>query len=265
MKKAVPVTVLVLLFGAAAWYSLTRPPEEIHELPLPQLTPAPQLTEQAPLTAPENTTVESEAEVAPEAETPPEPLPVLTESDTEITQALADIAGTARLADYLVIDQLISRAVAAIDSLTTRRVAVNINPIRPAPDKFIVTTEAEALLLSAENFARYDGHVALLRAMDSDTLMAFYRRYYPLFQQAWEENGGEGLFTDRLLAVIDNLLEAPDLAGPVYLVKPEAVYLFEDPELEAMTAGQKILVRMGSAHAAVVREKLEAIRAALNP
>ena len=119
MKKAVPVTALVLLFGAAAWYSLTRPPEEIHELPLPQLTPAPQLTEQAPLPAPENTTVESEAEVAPEAETPPEPLPVLTESDAEITQALADIAGNARLADYLVIDQLISRAVAAIDSAPT--------------------------------------------------------------------------------------------------------------------------------------------------
>ena len=262
MKKAVPVTVLVLLFGAAAWYSLTRPPEVIHELPPPQLAPAPQVTEQAPLPAPENTTVQSEPEAEPEA--PPEPLPALTESDAEITQALADIAGTARLADYLVIDQLISRAVAAIDSLTTRRVAVNINPIKPAPDKFIVTTEAEALLLSAENFARYDGHVALLRAMDSDALVAFYRRYYPLFQQAWEENGGEGLFTDRLLAVIDNLLETPDPAGPVYLVKPEAFYLFEDPELEAMTAGLKILVRMGSAHAAVVREKLEAIRAALN-
>jgi hypothetical protein len=263
MKKAIPVTVLVLLFGAAAWYSLTKPPEAIQELPPPQSTPAQQPAEQPPLSAPASAPVYSEPEAEPEA--PPEPLPELTESDAEVTQALADIAGTARLADYLVADQLISRAVASIDSLTTRRVAVSINPVRAAEDKFIVDTEDDALLLSPQNYARYDGYVALLQAMESDALIAFYRRYHPLFQQAWEENGGEGTFDDRLLAVIDNLLEAPDPAGPVYLVKPEAVYLFVDPELEAMTAGQKVLFRMGSANAAVVKEKLRAFRAALNP
>ena len=56
--------------------------------------------------------------------------------------------------------------------------------------------------------------------------------------------------------MIDHLLETPDVPGPIYLSKPEAVYLFEDPELEAMTAGQKILVRMGSVNASVVKEKL---------
>ncbi len=261
MKKAVPVVVLILFFGGAAWWSLTKPPEVIHELPPPQVAPVQPATEQ-PLPAPANTTVYSEPEIEPEV--PPEPLPALAESDTDITQALADIAGSARLADYLVDDQLISRVVASIDSLTSRQVPVHINPVRPAGDKFIVDTEGDDLVLSPENFARYDGYVALLRDMDSDALVSTYRHYYPLFEQAWEENGGEGAFNDRLVAVIDNLLAAPDPAGPVYLVKPEAVYLFEDPQLEAMTAGQKVLVRMGSANAAVVREKLKEIRALLN-
>ncbi len=101
--------------------------------------------------------------------------------------------------------------------------------------------------------------------MDTDSVMKFYRRYAPLFQQAWEENGGAGSFNDRLLEVLDNLLSTPDVPGPVYLTKPEAVYLFEDPELEAMTAGQKVLVRMGSANAAVVKEKLAELRAELSP
>ncbi len=57
----------------------------------------------------------------------------------------------------------------------------------------------------------------------------------------------QGSVNDRLIEVIDNLLATPDVEGPVYLTKPEAVYLFEDPELEALTAGQKVLLRMGSA------------------
>ena len=63
---------------------------------------------------------------------------------------------------------------------------------------------------------------------------------------------------------IDYLLETPDVPGPVYLAKSEAVYLFEDPELEAMTAGQKVLVRMGSANATLVKEKLTEVKEELN-
>jgi hypothetical protein len=144
-------------------------------------------------------------------------------------------------------------------------VPVNINPIKSADDKFIVETEGENLVLSPQNYARYDGYVALLKDMDGDSMVMFYRQYYPLFQQAWEENGGQGSFDDRLFEVIDNLLATPDLSGPVYLFKPEAVYLFEDPELEAMTAGQKVLVRMGSANAEVVKQKLVEFRATLSP
>jgi len=258
MNKAVPVIVLVLLFGAAAWYFLTKPPEAVHELPPPEIAPAQTVTEQ-PLPVPETTVVEDVPEAEPEVVL--QPLPALSESDTEVTQALADIAGSARLADYLVVDQLISRAVASIDSLTSRQVPVHISPVRPAGDKFIVETDGEKLVLSPENFARYDGYIALLREMDSEALVAFYRRYYSLFQQAWEQNGGEGSFNDRLAEVIDNLLQTPEPSEPVYLVKPEAVYLYEDPELEALTAGQKVLVRMGSANAAVVKEKLKAFKA----
>ena len=65
--------------------------------------------------------------------------------------------------------------------------------------------------------------------------------------------------------VIDHMLGTPDVPGPVYLYKPEAFYLFEDPELEAMTAGQKVLVRMGSANAATVKETLTKVRAGLSP
>ena len=254
MKKTVPFLLLVILFAAAAWYSFTKEPDAVHELPPPQLPTAMPVTEQQPQAEPQNE--EIMAYIEPEPEVVPDPLPPLNESDPQVTQALAEIVGADPLAEYLVKGAAISRIVATVDRLTSRQVSAQINPIKPAADKFIVDTEGESVVLSAKNFARYDGHVALIQNADTEMLVALYQHYSPLFQTAWEENGGEGSFNERLLEVIDHLLETPDVPGPIYLSKPEAVYLFEEPELEAMTAGQKILVRMGSVNASVVKEKL---------
>ncbi len=263
MKKVVPILLLILLFAGAAWYSFMKPTDPVHELSPPAIAPASTTTRDQSPPVTEEVVVYPEPEPVPV--TPPEPLPALNESDPDVMQGLADIAGADPLTQYLVTDQVISRVVASIDSLTSRQVPVHINPIRPAENKLLIDKEGESLILSTQNFARYDGYVELLQNMDAGLLVTFYRRYYPLFQQAWEENGGLGQFNDRLFEVIDNLQETPDIPGPVYLTKYEAVYLFDDPELEAMTAGQKVLARMGSANASIVKEKLLQLRAGLTP
>jgi hypothetical protein len=261
MKKAIPVLFLVVLFGGAAWYSFTRQPDSIHELPAAYVPPVIPVKTQQPDSQPE--TIIEDREPLPEPE--PEPLPPLNESDAGLTFALTDVFGAAQMANYLVKDQAISRLVATIDSLTSRQVPLQINPLRPVGDTFQIETEGENLVLSTQNFLRYDSYVELIRYADNTALVGIYQNFSPLFQQAWEENGGEGSFEKRLDEVIDHLLETPDVPGPVYLTKPEAVYLFKDSDLEAMTAGQKVLVRMGSANAAIVKDKLTEIRAQLNP
>ena len=67
-------------------------------------------------------------------------------------------------------------------------------------------------------------------------------------------------FNDRLVEVIDNLLETPDVEQPVNLVRPKVMYQFDEPELEELSAGQKLLVRMGPENAAVLKAKLREIR-----
>ncbi len=263
MKKSAPFILLTILFAAAAWYFFTKESKKIDELPPPELPPAQAYTEPQPEPVPPAENVSRPP--APALEVLPDLLPVLAESDPEVREALAQAVGPNALAEYLVRDQVVSRFVAMVDSLTSRQVPSLINPVKPPADKFIAESEDGSTVMSTKNFARYNGYVALIQNMDADALLAAYQRYYPLFQQAWEENGGEGSFDERLGEVIDNLLKTPDVPGPVYLTKPEAVYLFADPELESMTAGQKILVRMGSANASVVKEKLAELRAALNP
>ena len=101
----------------------------------------------------------------------------------------------------------------------------------------------------------------LAEAVKTKQLVAVYVRFYPLFQQAFKDLGyPSGYFNDRLIEVIDDLLAAPDLQGPVKLVRPKVMYQFADPDLEARSAGQKILIRMGSENAARIKAKLKEIR-----
>jgi hypothetical protein len=87
---------------------------------------------------------------------------------------------------------------------------------------------------------------------------------YPLFQQAFVELGyPDGYFNDRLIEVIDHLLEAPEPKGPVKLVSPKVLYEFADPELERLSSGQKMMIRVGPENEARLKAKLREIRAAV--
>ena len=63
-----------------------------------------------------------------------------------------------------------------------------------------------------------------------------------------------------LLLLIPGGSPAAQQAGPVKLVRPKVLYQFADPELEGLSAGQKIMVRMGPENAAKVKAKLREIR-----
>jgi hypothetical protein len=103
--------------------------------------------------------------------------------------------------------------------------------------------------------------VRIAELIDAQKLGDVYVRLYPLFQQAYEELGyPKKYFNDRLLAVLDHLLATPDLNEPVKLVQPNVFYVYADPDLEARSAGQKILMRMGSKNEAKIKAKLREIK-----
>jgi hypothetical protein len=101
----------------------------------------------------------------------------------------------------------------------------------------------------------------MLERVDAKQLAGIYLRYYPWFQQAYEELGyPKGYFNDRLVAVIDHLLAAPEPSGPILLTQPKVLYQYLDPQLEALSAGQKTLVRMGPDNARRVKARLRELR-----
>ena len=115
--------------------------------------------------------------------------------------------------------------------------------------------------LNSYNYDRYDVLVGLLADADLAALADVYRRFYPLFQSAYVDLGyPDGYFNDRLVEVIDHLLETPDISGPVSLTRPHVLYEFADPELESLSSGQKLLLRMGAEHRSRVKQALKEFR-----
>ena len=72
-----------------------------------------------------------------------------------------------------------------------------------------------------------------------------------------------GYFNDRLIAAIDDMLAAPELARPPELQLVQGRYLYVDPALESRSVGQKLMMRLGAANEAKLKTKLRAIRTLL--
>jgi hypothetical protein len=190
-------------------------------------------------------------------------LPRLEESDSAVSAALNGLWGTAGTGIFRT-DTFIRRVVATVDNLPRHKAAERLRPLQPAPGQFRTAEAGDALTVRADNAARYATYMRLTKAIDSEKLVGAYVRFYPLFQQAYEELGYPGsYFNDRLIQVVDHLLAAPDMPAQVRLVQPKVFYEFAEPELESRSAGEKIMMRIGPENAAVVKAKLREIRAAL--
>jgi len=192
------------------------------------------------------------------------PLPALADSDAALSDALARVAGAAAVKDYLLPENIIRHLVVTIDNLPRQKVAVEKRPTGPVAGSFAADGDELHATLDPQNYARYQPLVAVVGKLDMRQVAAVYMRFYPLFQQAYQNLGyPNGYFNDRLVQVIDNLMATPQPEGPIALVRPNVMYVFADPTLESRPAGQKLLIRMGADNAAVIKTKLTELRAAI--
>jgi len=194
----------------------------------------------------------------------PEPLPTLNESDAPLRESLERLFGDVAMQQMLVPEDLVRHIVVTVDNLPRQKVAVEKRPLKAVPGQTAVVESGDTVTLSERNYARYAPIMRLVQGTDTRALADLYIHFYPLFQKAYEDLGYPGqYFNDRLVEAIDDLLAAPELAGPVALVQPRVFYEFADPKLEGRSAGQKVLIRMGRENAAVVKAKLRELRAAV--
>jgi len=246
---AAAVGVVALSVGAVLYISNRKP----------DTPPAPVAAAPKPL-PPEEPAVKYPVEAEPAAE----PLPTLDQSDAPLLGALAGLIGKVPAEKFIVPEGLIRKIVVTVDNLPETKVAERLRPMHPVTGNFAAAGPEDALTLNPANYDRYKPMVDVIRSVDDQQLMAIYTRYYPLFQDAYANLGHPPqYFNDRLVEVIDHLLATPDVKGPIKLTQPNVLFEYADPKLESLSAGQKVLIRMGSANATVVKEKLRSLRTRL--
>lgn len=191
-------------------------------------------------------------------------LPAPEHSDAPILEALLGLASRSTLARFLNMQDFARRFVVTVDHLPRELIPTQLNAARPMPGKLVVAEEGDAVTLQPANFARYDAFVHFAESLDARKTVAVYLRFYPLLQSEYQAMGfPHGHFNDRVVEAIDDMLAAPEVTGPIRLVQPKVHYRYADPLLEKLSAGRKIMIRVGPANAARLKKVLRAIRAEL--
>lgn len=251
--------ILVLLLVSLAvvffWPGKSSEPPSISELGIPPAAP-----------------LEAEPEIRyplPEVETPPPgpeeqalpPLPALGQSDSFTKDLLAQLFGESTRKQLLAPQQFLRRLVLIIDAIPRKDLPRQHLPVHPPGGRFETTGEDGAKVIASANFRRYAPYVKLAEAAPTERLAKAYLRIYPLLEEAYREMGHpKGYFHDRMIAVLDHLLATPQVKEPIPLVKHVTQYRYADPKLESLSAGQKILLRMGSENASRIKAVLQKLR-----
>lgn len=249
------------LLGTAAflWLSESRPPVAPPAAASPLVEAAP------PAAAPAT---------EPVVRYPVDPIPAAQEVTASLDPeaALTELFGRKAVLSMFQLQDFPRRFVATVDNLGRSHAPVGLWPVNPTGGRFIVEKQNSADVISADNGLRYTPYVLLIETVDLRRVVAVYRRLYPLLQKAYEDIGyPKSYFNDRLVDVIDELLATPDITGPqgVYLptingpIQPErpwVLYEFDDPALQSLSAGQRILLRMGPVNERRMKTKLAEVR-----
>lgn len=251
-----PVLPVVLLLFAAAliaalyyWYTHERQPA----LDSVTFTTPPVAT--APAEPPIRHPIQR-----PQAE-PAKPLPPLADSDEAARDAAGGFIDKQLLDRLFNLSSVVRRFVVTVDNLPRPKIPQRYNIAKPVAGQFLFDGKGDAVTISPANYRRYTAYVRLAETIDTQQMVSAYVYFYPLLQEEYQNLGyPKKYFNDRVIEAIDDLLAAPEVAQPVELLRPKVNYEFADSELERLSAGQKIMIRMGSDNAARVKAKLREIR-----
>lgn len=269
---AAAALILLAIGGGYYWWQQRKP--AVPPVSTAVTEPAPVATAPAPV-APAASEPAIQHPVDVPAPTTAEAPRTLDQSEGVIVQALSALLGSKPGASMVRRDDFVRRAVATIDNLGRAHAAPRLWPVNPMAGKFSVEQDGGKEIISQANSVRYSAFVAFAESLDSARAATLYKQNYPLFQTAYKELGyPRGYFNDRMVAVIDQLLATPEPAGPLAVkltevkgevasTQPWTRYEFADPQLEALPAGQKALLRMGPENARKLKAKLKEFRVAI--
>jgi hypothetical protein len=214
------------------------------------------------------------APVAPPGELQPVKIPAAAQplAADQIGSAITAFLGSKAALTFFQLTDFPRKFVATVDNLGRSHAPPVAWPISPTEGRFTVQTFDGATVISSDNGLRYTPLVLLLEKINAGLAVDLYVRMYPVLQQTYVDLGyPNNQINDRLLQVINHLLATPnapqvmavqltEVKGPIPSVRPWVRYEFADPALEALSSGQKIMLRVGSVNQNRLKARLSALR-----
>ena len=263
------IILLLIAIGFAWQYTGAKPDPVIVDKPLPELIEPEPIVEE---THREPELPLPEVKVIEEDITPKQPpLPPLNESDSWLKLKLPEITWRKELLLLIVDEDIIRRFVVFTDNFAQGMIAYDHSPFvlpktkfTPDLDSGVLQEVIQAKTKGKQNVwqwsdsesNRFNTYVELLRNIDSDTLVQWYMDAKPLIDEAYGELGYEDNFTQTLQDAITRVLDMELPKTSMAIIQPGVMYKFANPELEALPASDKLLLRLGKDNLLVVKSVL---------
>ena len=254
------VVLLLVVSGGVVLLTGVWPPEEAQpKPPIPVVAPAP---------VPVAVEPEIEEPTTPEPPPPPpvpveEPLPRLEESDDAVRDALGDIPLGAAGQQYLIPGNIIERSASVVYLMAQGDVPYKLLPVSRPKAAFPISDDGTRVVTDPAGFERYDALTQWLQSLDLASLLSSLEWFIPLFREAWSYYGEDpAAFDMAVVMTLDLIITTPELdLSEARLIRKEAVWIFEDPAIEALAPIQKQVLRMGPDNAEIVKAKAAEARA----
>jgi hypothetical protein len=211
---------------------------------VPQATAAPQTEARAPL--------------GPDVE--PIDLPPLVLTDPLVRDLLGRLSSSPTLAAWLASNGLIRAFVVSVEN-----VADGVSPAKHARalaprSPFRTQSEGDVVTVDPRSYARYDGIANAAASLDPAGLARVYSILKPRLLEAYTELGHPRGELDVVVErAIVHLLQTPVVDEPIVLRPRVLSFRYDRDDLEALSAAQKQLLRMGPRNVRVVQDQLRAV------
>ena len=189
-------------------------------------------------------------------------LPPLNDTDALVRELVQKVSSHPRLAAWLATDDLIRDFTIGVANVAQGQSATRqLTTLRPSAS-FQVIQRGNDLVIDPRSYKRYDGIAAAAQSIDPAGIARVYATLKPRIEEAARELG-DSSFDRTLERSIVQLLSTPVPDDPILVQTKGIGYEFKDQKLEALTNGQKHLLRTGPQNARAIKASLRAIALAL--
>ena len=183
-------------------------------------------------------------------------LPSLDSSDDPVREALTAVSPN--IVAYLKIGQIIrSYMLIANDFAQGYRIAKHLGFFH-LQQPFTVDIDNGQLLMSAQDYQRYDNLAQMINSIDIPVLLNVYKKFRPLLLQVFSEfSYPDGYNLDDIfINAAKEIFDAPIIDKKIPVIKTSSFYKFADPELEALNGVHKQMLRMGGENTRLIQAKV---------